>query len=287
MNWKKIIGIIVAVAIVGFIGYNVVNGNSKKDSATLVSQGTIKKEKIVEVLSTTGTLIPNNSQSLYGEGNVSKVNVSVGDQVKNGDVLVTYATGLELKAAIDGTITAVNVKNDETDLSSQTSQPSIQIDDLSTLKVQLQLSKSEASEVKKDQTVSITSGSNTYEGIVAEMDPIATTSTSTSGSTTSLKAVITFNQAPENLVAGFDADCDITTATVDNALSLPIEALQYDKKNQPFVYRIVNGKAKKVVITTGIQSDTQVEVKTGLSENDKVILSPDSSIKNGTSVAKK
>ncbi|MCC4312385.1 efflux RND transporter periplasmic adaptor subunit [Carnobacterium maltaromaticum] len=286
MNWKKIIGWLIALAALGFIGFSVF-GPKEKAKAPTVETTTVKEEKIVETLSTTGTLQPNATQNGFGTGLVSEVNFAVGDKVAKDDVIVRYLDGTTITATIDGTITALNVKKDQVDLNTQTGQPSVTIDDLGNLKVAILLSKSDANLVKVDQPVTLTSGNTTYTGKVSALDPVATTTTGATGATTALGGTITFDTPPTGLFAGFEIDADITTNTAENALTMPIETLVYNKENKPYVYIVKNDKAKKVEIETGIQSDTKVQIIKGLEKGQKVIISPADSLKNGTAVTVK
>ncbi|MDZ5757479.1 efflux RND transporter periplasmic adaptor subunit [Carnobacterium maltaromaticum] len=286
MNWKKIIGWLIALAALGFIGFSVF-GPKEKAKAPTVETTTVKEENIVETLSTTGTLQPNATQNGFGTGLVSEVNFAVGDKVVKDDVIVRYLDGTTITATIDGTITALNVKKDQVDLNTQTGQPSVTIDDLGNLKVAILLSKSDANLVKVDQPVTLTSGNTTYTGKVSALDPVATTTTGATGATTALGGTITFDTPPTGLFAGFEIDADITTNTAENALTMPIETLVYNKENKPYVYIVKNDKAKKVEIETGIQSDTKVQIIKGLEKGQKVIISPADSLKNGTAVTVK
>ncbi|WP_317912808.1 efflux RND transporter periplasmic adaptor subunit [Carnobacterium maltaromaticum] len=286
MNWKKIIGWLIALAALGFIGFSVF-GPKEKAKAPTVETTTVKEENIVETLSTTGTLQPNATQNGFGTGLVSEVNFAVGDKVAKDDVIVRYLDGTTITATIDGTITALNVKKDQVDLNTQTGQPSVTIDDLGNLKVAILLSKSDANLVKVDQPVTLTSGNTTYTGKVSALDPVATTTTGATGATTALGGTINFDTPPTGLFAGFEIDADITTNTAENALTMPIETLVYDKENKPYVYIVKNDKAKKVEIETGIQSDTKVQIIKGLEKGQKVIISPADSLKNGTAVTVK
>ncbi len=286
MNWKKIIGWLIALAALGFIGFSVF-GPKEKAKAPTVETTTVKEENIVETLSTTGTLQPNATQNGFGTGLVNEVNFAVGDKVAKDDVIVRYLDGTTITATIDGTITALNVKKDQVDLNTQTGQPSVTIDDLGNLKVAILFSKSDANLVKVDQPVTLTSGNTTYTGKVSALDPVATTTTGATGATTALGGTITFDTPPTGLFAGFEIDADITTNTAENALTMPIETLVYDKENKPYVYIVKNDKAKKVEIETGIQSDTKVQIIKGLEKGQKVIISPADSLKNGTAVTVK
>jgi HlyD family secretion protein len=283
---KKTIFALLAVVVLVMVIFILTQGNAGKSNAVSVRTGEVKKETIVETLSTTGTLIPNQSQSLMGTGNVVDVPISVGEKVEKDQVLATYDSGLQLTAPFAGTITQVNIKAKQADTNAQQGKPSIQLDDLSTLKVQLELSNSEASAVSVDQKVEISSNNHDFTGKISEKDPVALSTQTATGTNASLGAVVTFDNAPEKLFAGFDVDVSVTTNRVEDALALPIEALTYNDKNEPLVYVLKDGKAKETSIKIGIQSDKLVEVKSGLSEKETVILSPNSDIKNGTEVTK-
>ncbi|MFD1900043.1 efflux RND transporter periplasmic adaptor subunit [Enterococcus termitis] len=283
---KKPIFALLAVVVLVVVIFILTQGNTGKSNAVSVRTGEVKKETIVETLSTTGTLIPNQSQSLMGTGNVVDVPISVGEKVEKDQVLATYDSGLQLTAPFAGTITQVNIKAKQADTNAQQGKPSIQLDDLSTLKVQLELSNSEASAVSVDQKVEISSNNHDFTGKISEKDPVALSTQTATGTNASLGAVVTFDNAPEKLFAGFDVDVSVTTNSVEDALALPIEALTYNDKNEPLVYVLKDGKAKETSIKIGIQSDKLVEVKSGLSEKETVILSPNSDIKNGTEVTK-
>lgn len=285
MKKKTIFGII-AIILIAVVGFIFIQGNANKTNAIAVRTGEITKKTIVEQLSTTGTLIPDQSQSLTGTGTVITVNVMVGDLVEKDQVLATYDNGFQLIAPFKGTITQVNIKERAPDTAAQFGKPSIQIDNLATLKVQVQLANSEAAAVKVNQKVEIKNGGQTYEGVVAEKDPLATSTQTATGSNASLGAIVTFKTTPDNLFAGFDIDLDITTNTANDAIALPIEALTYSDQNEPIVFVIKEGLAKRSKIEIGIQSDKLVEVKSGLKVGDSVILSPTSDIKNNTEVTK-
>lgn len=61
----------------------------------------------------------------------------------------------------------------------------------------------------------------------------------------------------------------VTTSSLDNALSVPREALHMIG-GQEFVYRIVHGELKRTPVTTGTITITQAAVLSGLSQGDRV-----------------
>lgn len=284
MNWKKIIGILVVIAVIGFIGYNVF-GASDEESAVAVQTGTTTEETVVETILMTGTLEPGNTQEVFGQGIVSEVPVSVGDTVSEGDDLITYADGTAITANFDGTVTEVEVDDEETDLSIQTGQPAVVLSDLTNLQVSVNLTSSDAPLVEEGQEATLTANNETFSGNVGQIDPVATTTTGQmGGSSTALGAVINFDSAPEGLFAGFEINVEIITNTSENTVALPIEALLYNEDNQPYVFIVEDGEAHAVDVQTGIQSNTLVEILDGLETGQTVILSPSESVSDGLAV---
>ncbi|MGY0400577.1 efflux RND transporter periplasmic adaptor subunit [Carnobacterium jeotgali] len=286
MNWKKGIGIIIAIAVIIFIVYSVVNSNSEEETIN-VQTAKVTQETIKETLSTTGIIESTQTQAIFGQGFVQDVPVNVGDSIEEGDRLISYSDGTAQTADFSGTVTTVNAKNDQVDLSSQTGEPAIVIADLTDLQVTINLSKSDAPLVEKGQTVVLTTGEESFNGTVSHIDPVASTTTSQTGTLTAVKSIISFDTPPENLFVGFDIDVAINTNTAENVLAIPIEALLYNEDNKPYVYVVENGKAIVRQIETGIQSSTHVEVKDGLELDDSIILSPDDTINDGTLVTSK
>ena len=58
-----------------------------------------------------------------------------------------------------------------------------------------------------------------------------------------------------------------------------------DDGDQPYVYKLENGKAKKQEVKTGITSGTKIEILEGISKEDKIIINPPESIKDGMEVS--
>lgn len=73
---------------------------------------------------------------------------------------------------------------------------------------------------------------------------------------------------------GMDGDAIISLKQIDNSLTLPIEAVnQEDNQSYVFVKPNNNNQLIKKNITTGIETDTIVEILEGLTENDQVVIS--------------
>lgn len=109
-----------------------------------------------------------------------------------------------------------------------------------------------------------------FEGEVWEIIP--QTNTTSSGATV-VTVRINLGEVGITQIQGLSGQAVIILSEAKNVLTIPIEALRDD--DTVLVESNRNLEAKKVV--SGIRSDTDVEIKEGLSENDKVLLNPPSS----------
>lgn len=74
-----------------------------------------------------------------------------------------------------------------------------------------------------------------------------------------------------NFVSGINGQADITVNEANGVLVIPVEALF--EENQ--VYKKLGGTYEKVKVETGLQSDTEVEIKSGLTPGDQVVINPE------------
>ena len=69
----------------------------------------------------------------------------------------------------------------------------------------------------------------------------------------------------------------------ENALLVPVEAVNSDK-NGDFVYVVENDIVVRKDVVTGVSSDTQIEIISGLKENDQVMTDISLNIEEGMEV---
>lgn len=160
-------------------------------------------------------------------------------------------------------------------------QPVIVVQDTENLKVQVSLGKYDAKKVKLGQEVNILDAENSYKGKVSFIDPAATKTQSMSGNETTLGAEIDVLDKAQGLKIDFDVDVEILTGQVANVLKVPIESIKSEKGNKNLIYVLQGDIAKEKQVKTGIQSDTEIEIKEGINKGDKVILNPSASITEG------
>lgn len=293
MNWKKWLGIGGLVALIAFVVYAISSNNTVDEESFVVRTSTIQTQDVSESVSTQGLIQPVDTQKVIGQGLVVEVNVELGDQVSQGDVLAEYAEMGEITADFDGTITELNIQAETPDINAQLGQPSLKVESLNNLEVAVELSQNDAENVELDQEATLSYQSQDLQGAVSYIAPTAsqegTTSSPVAGGSGNqvLETIISFNEEAntDDLVAGFNIDVSIQTNSSENALVVPVEALNFDDDGKPYVFKTDGQTAQQIMIETGLQSDLVIEVTEGdLAEGDQVILSPDEDLKDGDSV---
>ena len=92
----------------------------------------------------------------------------------------------------------------------------------------------------------------------------------TSSNATVVKVRIKLDSSPDDFINGLNGQASITTASSINVLTIPLEAL---KDSGTVLVQTANGIQSKK-ITTGVSSDSEIEVKEGLREGERVVLNP-------------
>jgi peptidoglycan hydrolase-like protein with peptidoglycan-binding domain len=139
------------------------------------------------------------------------------------------------------------------------------------------LDTSKEGEVKAGQPVTITlPDGSTAKGTVSSVGSVATSSGGGNGgsSTTTVEVDVTVtDQAVLGALEGAPVSVNITTATASDVLTVPIIALTVTADGHPAVDVVSGGTTRRVPVTTGMYSDTRVEITGGAAhEGDTVVV---------------
>ncbi len=160
-------------------------------------------------------------------------------------------------------------------------QPVIIVQDTENLQAVASLGKYDANKVKLGQEVIIKSGNNQYKGVVSFIDPAATKTLSAAGGETTLGIRIDIIDKAPDLRIDFDVDVDILLGQAKNVLKVPAECIRPGKGDKNYLYVVENGVVREREVLIGLQSDMEVEIKSGVNAGEKVILNPSASIREG------
>lgn len=189
-------------------------------------------------------------------------------------------------APADGTVIAVAADNGQyvnkgTEL--------LTLANLDNLLIQADINESDVNKLKLGQNATIegiTLGKQKLDAEVARISPIATTTQSSSGQGEKTRVKVLLKPTGElaALKPGFHVDINISVEKIDDALQVPIEALQQDTDGSTFVWVASNGVAKKQTVDTGMENELFTHIKTGLSGEEQIILSPADSLSEGAPI---
>jgi len=121
--------------------------------------------------------------------------------------------------------------------------------------------------VHVNQEVSVTSEASpneTFKGMVFAVDPLA------DAKTRSIKIRAVVPNKEEKLLPGTFVEVRLLTGEQQQVIKIPQTAVVYDT-TQNYVYKVIDGHAKKTVVILGERDGTNVLVKQGLSVGDVIV----------------
>lgn len=191
------------------------------------------------------------------------------------DELAAYEEGL--KAEFDGVVTVSSV---EAGKETMAGTEMIALASSKDLKVRFSITKSGLENVAVGQRAVITILGTEYEGSITRVSSMAV-SGANGGS--GVEVEVSIDNPDDKIYLGLDAKVKLFTASRTDVLMLPVEAVNADKQGE-FVYAVVDGIVVKKYVTTGISSDTNIEIVDGVEETDQIIAMASAGIEEGVPV---
>ncbi|AUX60710.1 efflux RND transporter periplasmic adaptor subunit [Simonsiella muelleri] len=240
----------------------------------LLQQGAVSQEEFETI---EDTLVTNRAKIKELQSSIRQTQIAINTAEK--DLGYTRIT-----APSDGTVVALVVEQGQTINASQTSPTVVQIANLTSMTNKMQIAEGDATKVKAGQNLSFTILSEPDAPISATLDSIdpgLTTmsqgSYSKSTDTTS-NAIYYYARAivpnPERkLSIGMTTQNTIEIASAENVLTVPTVTIK-SRDGKKFV-RVLGADNKPIEkeVQTGLKDDMNTEIKSGLAEGDKVIMS--------------
>lgn len=144
--------------------------------------------------------------------------------------------------------------------------------DMSKMQIEAQIDQTDIGKVAVGQKVSFTVDAHPdkkFTGVIANVSKKAVTQQNVIYYT----ATIDVTDAQNLLNPSMVARVTINIGESKDTLLIPLAAVKSDKNGKYVVVMKADGKTENVAVTTGILGDDRVEIKSGLSEGDTVIIS--------------
>lgn len=191
------------------------------------------------------------------------------------DIAASNLNKLTLLAPADGVITAKNFNVGE--MASQ-QKPAFVISSPNTLQVDLNVTEADLGKFILGKEVDVTVNDKKVIGTINYVPTVVT------GSTSLYDVQILIDNSQNELKAGMSAEVGVSIEKQDTAITIPKKAV-FEEDGKSYIY-IANSdnKAVKTEVVTGIKTSTTVEIKSGVSQNDTVVIGGLNLISDGTSI---
>ncbi|WML57892.1 HlyD family efflux transporter periplasmic adaptor subunit [Neobacillus sp. PS2-9] len=239
--------------------------------------GNVEKEKaqtgdITTYYSFSGAVEAKNRKTITSEEamQIKEIKVKVGDQVKNGDVLMVTKQGDKIKSTLDGEISKIHVEKNAELMSGE---QLIDIVNYSVLQTTVKVDEYDLKYLKVGQEVNVTINALEKEikGTVTEISKEATNENGVSYFTATIDLV-----KDEGIKVGMSTEAKILKQQAKGVVTLSMKAIQFDSNNKPYVLiPTEKGMTTKNYIQPGINDGTTIEIKDGVSAGEEVIISSD------------
>ena len=266
---KKLLIILVLALIVGafFIGRQVGLNTEESKTKTVIKEETVSEQTIKKTLTASGQVTAKTTENLELDTDkyFSTMCVEVDDTVNAGENILEYTDGTFLTATYDCVILSINVPETEDEC---TDENYIQVSNLDTLIATISVNENEINDLQVGQEVEIVLSANesTYTGSITKIDSVG----SYASSGTTFSATVEFEN-DDTIKLGMGVSCTIILEEATNVICVPIDAVLENSEGKEYVVKVNDdGTTEDVIIETGIADDSYVQVKSGLSLNDKV-----------------
>lgn len=280
------------IAVVGALFIKI--GLNKRSQKALVREISPVYGSIETVISTTGTVKPQNRLEIKPpiSGRIEQILVKEGQKVKAGEVLAfmssteraalldaAYLKGEEVEywkqvynatplvAAIDAEVIVRAVEPGQTVTASDAV---VVLSDR--LIVKAQFDETDIGKVKLGQTAFVGLDAYPKVKVKSKVDHISYESKLVNN-VTIYEVDVLPETTPEVFRSGMSANVEIVEKSKENALLLPLEAIQRDQEGSFVFLSKRNAKAPvKQRISLGISDETNIEVTSGIEPQDKIII---------------
>lgn len=178
----------------------------------------------------------------------------------------------QLTAPFDGIVTQLNLTTAVSSASgSSSASTSIQVTDLSSLQVSVNMAEVDVSKIKLGQEVALTLDALSGVNLSGKVSQIAYVGTTTSGVVNYPVIISLPNATQSGVKVGMTANVAITVDQRESVLLVPNRAIKAQGRQKVVQVQTATDVQTRV-ITVGLANDNQSEVLTGLNEGDAVVI---------------
>lgn len=177
------------------------------------------------------------------------------------------------RADIDGRVVKLELNQDK--YQSQGT-PQVLIYDMSEYVINSQIKQQEAIYIREGMKAKVKIKGieeKEYKGTVLGIDEIATSS-SNGGSTPKLDVRIRIEDPDERIRMGYETEVRIDFNIKLDTVVVDFESIVQDRDGKKYIYFVENDIAKRKVVSTGIETNFEVEITEGIIQGDRYVVNP-------------
>lgn len=202
------------------------------------------------------------------EAGISQAQISIDQAHENLDAYT-------ITAAISGVVESVNISEHDYATSSN---PAFVISNKNTMVATYYVSEDVRNTFSTGQKITLEKDGILYEGEVIEIGSAIDTTTGLF----KIKAAVKGDTA--NLLSGTKATVTTDTYHEKNAVIIPYDSVYYDG-TQAYVYTVVDGKARRTDVTTGLYDIERIVITEGLTKDDTIITTWSAQLRDGVEIS--
>lgn len=187
-----------------------------------------------------------------------------------------------IKANINGKIVKLDAKENQYPAAGS----SIIIHDQSKYILELRVSQYDAVNLEMGQkaNIRINGLDKVYEGHITKISEAATVEMVNTSKETNVLVEITLDSVDEQIKAGYEADAEIVLIEKENSIAVSFEAVQTDEQGNKYLFVVEDNIAKKRNVETGLETDFEIEILSGLKKGEIYITNPPADLMDGETV---
>ena len=222
---------------------------------------------IITFYSFSGNVLSKNRQTIVSNKTmlITQVHVNAGDLVEEGDIIFTTETGEKLAAGIGGEVVNIFVEEGTMVLSAA---KLADIIDFSKLEINFRVDEYDVGvlETGNEATVKIGALNKEVKGVINSISKEGQIINGVTFFTASIDI-----EPLDGIRTGMSAEVKILSEKAFGVVVLPMNVIQFDERNNPFVLKSGGKKpVEKIKITTGINDGSVVEVKNGVLDGEDI-----------------
>lgn len=200
------------------------------------------------------------------------------EKMNNQDTLTALAEVENgMQSDFNGVVTEVEIVEGSTP---QEGQKLLTVESTEKVKVEITVSKYDLDKIAVGQEAEINIAGKEYKGKVSKINRMATTNASGAAV---VGAEVAIENPDQSIFLGVEAKVEVHMATATDVVTVPVEVVNADREGD-FVFVAEEGMVKKKRVTTGISSDTDIEIQEGLTAGEAVIMTTGQELEEGTPV---